>query len=106
MDDLDRKTAHAFSILWMLIRRKLPHEVSDNLVTWLAETGIYRMNKEIVHNLREQSDEGEIELDIGDFSFNFQWAELAPPSGLMAANYSRCVLILLAAIYCFTHSIE
>ena len=106
MDDLDRKTAHAFSILWMLIHRKLPDEVYDDLVTWLAETGIYRMNKEIVHNLWEQSDEGEIELDIGDFSFNFQWAELAPPSGLMAANYSRCMPILFAAIYCFTHSIE
>ena len=33
--------------------------------------------------------EGGIELDIGGNSFNFQWAELAPPSGVMAANYSR-----------------
>ena len=89
VDDLDRKTAHAFSLLWMLIHRKLPDELSDDLVTWLTETGIYRMNKDAVRGFREQTDEGEIELDIGGNSFNFQWAELAPPSGVMAANYSR-----------------
>jgi hypothetical protein len=89
VDDLDQKTAHAFSLLWMLIRRKLPSELSDDLVTWLAETGIYRMNKDAVRGLREQNGEGEIELDIGGNVFNFQWAELAPPSGVMAANYSR-----------------
>jgi hypothetical protein len=94
VDDLDRKTANAFSLLWMLIRRRLPDEVSDDLVTWLAKSGIYRMNKEVVHNLRQQSVKGEIELDIGDNSFNFQWAEMAPPSGVMAANYSRHVPIL------------
>jgi hypothetical protein len=91
IDALDQKTAHAFSLLWMLIRRKLPDELSDDLVTWLTKTGIYRMNKEVVRarGFRDQGDEGEIELDIGGNTFNFQWAELAPPSGVMAANYSR-----------------
>lgn len=89
VDDLDRKTAHAFSLLWMLIRHKLPDELSNDLVTWLAETGIFHMNKDVVRGLREQTDEGEIELEICGESFNFQWAELAPPSGVMAANYSR-----------------
>lgn len=89
VDDLDLRTAHAFSLLWMLIRRRLPDEISDDLVTWLMETGIYRMNKDAVRGLREQSDGGKIELKIGGDTFNFQWAELAPPSGVMAANYSR-----------------
>jgi hypothetical protein len=89
VDDLDLRTAHAFSLLWMLIRRRLPDEISDDLVTWLTETGIYRMNKDAVRGLREQSDGGKIELKIGGDTFNFQWAELAPPSGVMAANYSR-----------------
>jgi hypothetical protein len=89
VDDLDRKTAHAFSLLWMLIRRRLPDDLSDDLVTWIAETGIFRMNKEVVRGLREKNDEGEIDLEIGGNFFNFQWAELAPPSGVMAANYSR-----------------
>ena len=91
VDDVDRKTAHALSLLWMLIRRKLPDELSDDLVAWLKETGIYRMNKKVVmaQAFQGQDDEGEIELDIGGNTFNFQWAELAPPSGVMAANYSR-----------------
>jgi hypothetical protein len=89
VDELDRKTAHVFSLFWMLIRKRLPDELSDDLVTWLAKTGIYRMNKEAVQGFREQSDGGEIELDIGGNYFNFQWAELAPPSGVIAANYSR-----------------
>ena len=110
VDDLDQKTAHAFSLLWMLIRRRLPNEVSDDLVTWLTESGIYWMNKEVVQGLREQSDEGEIELDIGGNSFNFQWAEMAPPSGVMAANYSRHLLnlfwpfiVLLTQLHRYIH---
>ena len=89
VDDLDQETAHAFSLLWMLIHHKLSDELSDDLVTWLTETGIYQMNKDAVQGFWEQTNEGEIELDIGGNSFNFQWAELAPPSGVMAANYSR-----------------
>ena len=89
MDELDKTTSHAFALLWMLIRRRLPEDLSDDLVTWLAKTGIYRMNKEVVRGLRAQNSVGEIELEVGDNSFNFQWAELAPPSGVMTANYSR-----------------
>jgi hypothetical protein len=46
VDELDKKTAHAFSLLCMLIRRRLPDELSDDLFTWLVETGIYQMNKD------------------------------------------------------------
>ena len=43
------------------------------------------MNKEVVkaQAFQGQDEEGEIELDIGGNTFNFQWAELAPPSGVM-----------------------
>jgi hypothetical protein len=89
VDDLDQKTAHAFSLFWMLIRRKLPNDLSDDLVFWLTETGLFRMNKKAVQRLQEPTVVGDIELDIGGNSFNFEWAEQAPPSGVMAANYSR-----------------
>ena len=89
INDLGQKATHAFSLLWMLNRRRLPDELSDDLVTWLVKTGIYRMNKDVVQGIREQTHSGEIELDIGGNSFTFPWAELAPPSGLMGANYSR-----------------
>lgn len=98
VDELDKQTAHAFSLLWMLICRRLSDEVSDNLVTWLTETGIYPMKKEIVQGLWKESIEGSIELDIGGNSFTFKWAELAPTSGVMAANYSRHFLNLFSPL--------
>ncbi|KAF8218919.1 hypothetical protein L208DRAFT_1048983, partial [Tricholoma matsutake] len=89
VDCLDERPAHAFSLLWMLICRRLPNELSDDILTWLAETGIYWMNKKIVGGFEENNVKGELELEIGEESFNFEWAELTPPSGAMAANYSR-----------------
>jgi hypothetical protein len=73
----------------MLIRKRLPPDISDDFVSWLTTMSIPRMNKDILLGLAEESDIGEIELDIGGNIFNFREAELAPPSGAMAANYSR-----------------
>jgi hypothetical protein len=73
----------------MLIRKRLPPVVTDDLVAWLNQTSIPRMNKDVLLGLADESDIGEIELDIGGAIFNFREAELAPPSGAMAANYSR-----------------
>ena len=73
----------------MLIRHRLPSAVSDDLVNWMAETGIQRMNKDVLQGLQNESNFGEIELNIGNDLFNFPLAEFAPPSGVMAANYSR-----------------
>ena len=52
VDDFDRKSAHAFLLLWMLMHRQLPDELSDDLVTWLTKSGIYQMNKDAVHGLQ------------------------------------------------------
>jgi hypothetical protein len=63
--------------------------VSDDLVTWLTNSSIPRMNKDAIRGLADESNIGEMELDIGGNIFNFPEAEFAPPSGAMAANYSR-----------------
>jgi hypothetical protein len=73
----------------MLIQKKLPSQVTDDIITWLAATSIPRMNKSVALNLAKESNIGEIELDIAGSLFNFPAAEFAPPSGAMAANYSR-----------------
>lgn len=86
---LDRHTSHIFSLFWMLIRKKLPPVVSDDIVSWLTTTSVPRMNRDVLLGLAEESDFGEIELDIGGNLFKFSEAELAPPTGAMAANYSR-----------------
>jgi hypothetical protein len=73
----------------MLIRRRLPPVISDDIISWLNSTSVPRMNRDALLGLAEESDFGEIELDIGGNLFKFSEAELAPPSGAMAANYSR-----------------
>lgn len=78
----------------MLIRKKLPDEISSDLVSWLANTGIHRMNKDAFYGRADESALGKIELDIAGNAFNFHLAELAPPCGVMAANYSRYLISL------------
>ena len=79
----------------MLIHKKLPPEVSDNIVSWLTTTSIPQMNRDVLLGLAEESDFGEIELDIGGNLFKFTEAELAPLTGVMAANYSRYLLSII-----------
>ena len=86
---LDRNTSHIFSLFWMLIRKRLPHEISDDIVSWLSTTSVPQINRDVLLGLAEESDFGEIEMDIGGNLFKFSDAELAPPTGAMAANYSR-----------------
>ena len=64
----------------------------------------YQMNKEVVQGLQKQSDGGKIELDIHGDCFNFQWAELAPPSGVVAANYSRHFLNSFLPFIIYLHN--
>jgi hypothetical protein len=106
IDKLDRETAHVFSLFWMLIRRRLPREISDDLVNWLTETGIHRMNKDVLCGFQEEGSFGEIELDIGNNLFNLKWAEYAPPSGVMAANYSRHFLVLFFLGFLFSYHLD
>lgn len=73
----------------MLIRKKLPPVISDDIVSWLTTTSVPCMNRDVLLGLAEERDFGEIELDIGGNLFKFAEAELAPLTGAMAANYSR-----------------
>lgn len=73
----------------MLIQKKLPSEVTDDIISWLTATSIPRMNKNVLLELVKETDVGEIELDLAGNLFNFPAAEFAPPSGAMAVNYSR-----------------
>ena len=93
ISNLDRESSHIFSLFWMLIQKRLPAEISEDLVTWLTETGIHRMNNNVVLGWRD--DHGEIELDVGSNLFTFHNAEYAPPTGMMSANYSRYFFVCL-----------
>lgn len=54
------------------------------------------MNKEALLELGSKNVTKEIELDIEGEVFKFDWAEPAPPVGMMATNYSRFCLMFLS----------
>lgn len=80
-----------FSLFWMLARKKFPSEVTGDITNWLHNSSVPRMNKDVLLGLAEESDFGEIELDIAGNLFNFPDAELAPLTGAVSANYARSV---------------
>ena len=54
----------------MLIPQRLPSIVSNDLIDWMAKTGIQHMNKFFLQDFQKETDFGEIELDIGNDLFN------------------------------------
>ncbi|RDB16118.1 hypothetical protein Hypma_003386 [Hypsizygus marmoreus] len=71
-DDMNAKSSSAFAFFWNMLRVQLPGEVLDDFSDFLAEMGSLRMD-----------------VKIGDDEFQFHGAELAPPAGVCAENYSR-----------------
>jgi len=66
----------------MLIRKKLPSEVTDDIISWLTVTSIPRMNKNVLLKLVEEKAVGEIELDIaGNSLLTFLRQNLHLPQG-------------------------
>ena len=73
------------------MRAHLPAGIIDDFKDFLESTGVRRMDVE------------EHDGHFGDYTINrdgqlidFKNVEMAPPSGVMGINYSRCGLILLA----------
>ena len=52
---LDWETAHVFSLFWMLIHWRLPSIVSDDLIDWMAKTGIQHMNKDVLQDFQKET---------------------------------------------------
>ena len=85
-DKLDQDSAAAFSLVWTLLKKKLPPVIISDTEEWIAKTDVPRMSKEV---LGENGDIGPIRIYVQDDSFNLHNAELAPPTGVMAQNYAR-----------------
>lgn len=72
-----------------MARRQLPAEVIEGIEDYLAE-GIPRMDGNGLMATGSAPGTGEYLVDLCDGqSFTFHEAQLAPPSGVFASNYSR-----------------
>lgn len=99
-ETINYEASSAFAVLWGLARSQLDPEIIADFDTFLAKIG---------HDVRMDGDKTmgvdefghgkyKIKLDEGEREFEFHNVELAPPTGVMAENYCRCVQSFI--IYC------
>lgn len=89
----DVKGANSFALFWNMVRTIAPEEVVEDFENFLRTSGISRMDARgnLPHN--PETGRGDYRIDLPNgLSFTFHGAELAPPAGICARNYARCVL--------------
>jgi hypothetical protein len=84
---MDTTESSAFALVWNMIRSRLPQEILGDFDEFAMRTNIRRMDG----NSRMSNQRGETfySVAIGEDTFKFHDAELAPPAGVFGKNYSR-----------------
>jgi hypothetical protein len=72
-----------------MVKTRLPQVVIGDLTTYFDQIGIYRMDA----NKRLPTSKGKYMVEVEGIPIEFHNVELAPPSGVVAANYSRFVFL-------------
>jgi hypothetical protein len=75
-----------------MVRSRLPDEVIEDFDEFVSGEGLMRMDAKSA--MAGEGSKGNYTIQIGETQFNFCEAELAPPTGVFAENYSRSVLLL------------
>jgi hypothetical protein len=70
-----------------MLKNHVPEAVIKDTTEYLDKTGIYRMDG----NAGLPDSKGQYTLEIDSIPVDFHDVELAPPCGVMAANYSRAM---------------
>ncbi len=90
IDDFDSKQCSAFAFFWNLLRHRLPLEILANFDGWMNTEMVPRMTTQ----WKDLETKGSYSIDLPfGRNFEFHGVDLAPPAGIMAHNYSRCVYI-------------
>ena len=90
IERMNYRTSSAFALFWNLCRSWLPQEIIADIDEFMSSTGISAMDG----NRRLSSIDGDYEATVGGLTYKFSNVRLAPPQGVMAANYSRYDLLL------------
>ncbi|KAF8054723.1 hypothetical protein FPV67DRAFT_1682217 [Lyophyllum atratum] len=85
--EMDAKSSSVFALLWQMARSRLPKEVIDDFDTFLAKSGIKRMDGS--GQMASEGSSGTYSVVVGGTAFDFHDVELAPPTGVFGQNYSR-----------------
>lgn len=84
------ESSSVFAVFWNMCRYRLPAVVVEDVEKYLATTGVRRMDAGGVLASGTDPAKGHYTVSAGDgIKFTINDADLAPPTGVMAANYSR-----------------
>jgi len=87
VDQLLYKSSSVFALFWNICQNQLPGEVLEDFTSWLQQNQMVRM-----HTMGAQdTTKGIYTVKYGEDAFEFHGAEMSPPSGVFATNYSRFV---------------
>jgi hypothetical protein len=78
------RASSLFALLWNIYVKVLPSEIGDDIKQFLHDNPMYRMDAG-----SEGKSEMRFSIQIGQHEIDFFGRELAPPSGVLAQNYSR-----------------
>ncbi|KAF5354832.1 hypothetical protein D9756_005720 [Leucocoprinus leucothites] len=92
-DDLNEEGSSAFALFWNIICAVAPPEVLADFNLFLTDLDIRRMDGggKMPHN--SKTGQGNYTVKIPNFMFTFHGAELAPPAGVCAQNYTQYVAL-------------
>jgi hypothetical protein len=86
VQSLDYQTSSAFAIFWNLCRAWLPAEIIEDITQYMGKTKIPSMDAS--RSLSSRT--GAYTVIADGAKFEFSNVDLAPLTGVMARNYSRC----------------
>lgn len=92
INDLDKKTSSAFTLLWNLCKIILPSEVIEDFDEFMKREDMVRMGAPedaATHAIGIGPAVGSYTVNVGDVGFEFHNVEMAPPCGVVAQNYAR-----------------
>lgn len=93
---INTNVSSAFAVLWNLVRALLLPKIVKDFDAWLENIGLkYHMDGDRTMGTGGGLGKYHIKLGEGKPWYEFNNAHLAPPAGVMAENYCRCVLCLL-----------
>jgi hypothetical protein len=92
VSDFNEHQCGVFAFFWNLLRYRLPREVLNDYDKFFTTTLVPAMNAS-KHPQLDRT--GDYVIRAGNHEFKFSDAELAPPSGLMVQNYTRCAARLV-----------
>jgi hypothetical protein len=86
--DLNYRSSSVFALAWNAFRMQLPAEVIKDFDDYLTDSEIFRMDPS---GRKQKGEKGAYTICDEGEPITFQNVEMAPPAGVVGANYTRYI---------------